>query len=91
MITFLWKINQNTKYKCTLQFFLTTRITKPNPTNVKVKEKTEYLSSIRLFIFFFENSVCVGGGGMDLFTRDKISYNDNELSNYWSYTDKQRN
>ncbi|AES60399.1 hypothetical protein MTR_1g045050 [Medicago truncatula] len=21
---------------------------------------------------------------MDLFTRDKISYNDNELSNYWS-------
>jgi hypothetical protein len=56
-----------------------------------VKEKTEYLSSIRLFIFFFENSVCVGGGGMDLFTREKISYNDNEFFNYWSYTDKKKN
>nr|YP_009642734.1 hypothetical chloroplast RF1 [Medicago biflora]QCO74221.1 hypothetical chloroplast RF1 [Medicago biflora] len=27
---------------------------------------------------------------MDLFTRDKISYNDNELSNYWSSTHKEK-
>ena len=27
---------------------------------------------------------------MDPFTRDKISYNDNELSNYWSSTNKER-
>nr|AIJ28079.1 hypothetical chloroplast RF19 [Trifolium lupinaster] len=27
---------------------------------------------------------------MDLFTRDKISYNDNELSNYWSSTIKEK-
>jgi hypothetical protein len=27
---------------------------------------------------------------MDLFTRDKISYNDNELSNYWSSNNKEK-
>nr|YP_010565973.1 hypothetical protein RF1 [Medicago murex]UZC30607.1 hypothetical protein RF1 [Medicago murex]UZC30683.1 hypothetical protein RF1 [Medicago murex] len=27
---------------------------------------------------------------MDLFTRDKISYNDNELSNYWSSTNNEK-
>nr|YP_010010877.1 hypothetical chloroplast RF19 [Medicago archiducis-nicolai]QOI00498.1 hypothetical chloroplast RF19 [Medicago archiducis-nicolai] len=27
---------------------------------------------------------------MDLFTRDKICYNDNELSNYWSSTNKEK-
>jgi len=27
---------------------------------------------------------------MDLVTRDKISYNDNELSNYWSSTNKEK-
>jgi len=30
------------------------------------------------------------GKKMDLFTRDKISYNDNELSNYWSSTNNQK-